>query len=406
MLSFSYTIDHSAVEDTPCPCGSGLSHGKCCGITGASALSGEIAAAINHNGKLDRGDLPSPVLAAIEQINHSPDLFPTRIDYDAGQVLLAKMSPRWYRESSFLEPNRIKGHCTVLASLDWLTGNPAPARWSATSLIFHTAFCGSTLMTRAVESLYHCMSLREPEPLSSLLDYTRERGYPDPAEDGATRSAYSTLFGLLSRSYHPEQGVLIKTSDKANALMPTLVNWRGATPVLFMYTPLSEFLAGCLRSAGRRQWIRERYLLMRPYAEELLGFGEEVVVADDAIGEMAALYWCYNLTLFYQAHEVASGHLYSLDFNAFLADPMNTLQATARAFGLSPLPDVDAAQALENVLGSYSKDTSLSYGVNAREAQIKKTSSKHPGHLKAGEALACALLGDRYPEGQLPGALA
>lgn len=402
-INYSFSID--IPQKIPCGCDSGYLQHECCGVAGATALTSAARASIDPGGNLDHGDLTPRLRSALDAIAVSPDLFPARFDFAARRVLFTKMSPRWYRESAFLEPNRVRGHCTLSASMDWVERAVAPARWEATSLVFHTAFCGSTLLTRALEAVYDCLALREPEALTTLRDYARTREHVNPAVDTATRVAYQTVFGLLSRGYHPEQGVVLKANDNATVLMPELVQWRNTAPVLFMYVPLREFLVGCLRAEKRREWIAARYRAMRPYAEQLLGFGAELVIADDAFGEMAAMYWSYNVALYHRARTDNAPNLRSLEFGVLLADPVGVLERVAGLFSLAPLPSVNAGQALDQLFSTHAKVDGKPYSPQARDAQIARTLDENPLHLHAAEALARRLLADSYPGDGLPGAV-
>jgi hypothetical protein len=144
---------------------------------------------------------------------------------------------------------------------------------------------------------------------------------------------------------------------------------------------------------------------MRPLAEKLLSFGDELVIKDDDYGEMSALYWSYNIALYYQAREHSNAQLHSLDFNVMLSDTKKSVEACAKIFALNALENVNPDQEIERVFGVYSKDTNFKYSPQQREASIEKTLDDNQVHLDAAEALAKKLLGERYPYGHLPGAI-
>jgi hypothetical protein len=210
---------------------------------------------------------------------------------------------------------------------------------------------------------------------------------------------------LLSRSYDPQQYVVIKTNDNANPLMIDLINWRNDLPILFMYTPLREFLVGCLKADNRRTWIKQRFNAVKSIAPSLLNTDNEFSLDDDAYGEMAAVYWSYNIALYHKAWQQSSQKIRSLDFNQMLARPRESVEACGRLFGLQPLAGVDHDSEINKLFGVYSKNSNLKYSPQQRSDDIQRILGNNAEHLAAAAKLARELLKDDYPETGLPGAL-
>ncbi|MCI0507403.1 MAG: hypothetical protein L0Z73_15020 [Gammaproteobacteria bacterium] len=241
-------------SDTGCPCESGLTFSGCCGVENRSAVSADISAVVSANGIIEKYKLTPQIQSAINLIHSNPDLFPARINFFESKAWFVKMSPRWYRESVFLDPGRIKGTFVIETDLTWLREVCERITWQLASFIFHTAFCGSTLMSQALDALFDCLPLREPEVLGNVLVYERPH-----AEAENQRTWLHCVLHLLSRRYEPDQAVVVKANDHANPLTLALAKSGYHVPMLFMYTPLSEFLAGCLKAKNRREWIAQRY---------------------------------------------------------------------------------------------------------------------------------------------------
>jgi hypothetical protein len=187
--------------------------------------------------------------------------------------------------------------------------------------------------------------------------------------------------------------------------MLDLVNGDYDVPILFMYTPLTEFLAGCLKADNRRQWIQNRYEAARVVAQQLFELSEPLAIAGDAWGEMAAVYWCYNVALYLQAHAADSHQVRSLDFNDLLADPLRRIDAGGRFFGLTSYYDQDSGQAVDSLFGVYSKNSAFRYNATQRSKDIEKVLSAYAQHGEAAETLARQLLAASYPDNGLPGRL-
>ncbi|MGD8639275.1 MAG: SEC-C domain-containing protein [Gammaproteobacteria bacterium] len=385
-------------SNNDCPCGSGFSYSDCCGAPGRNALNAPSLAFLSPDGIEGEESLTTALKSSIDNASLNPDLFPARINYFERKAWFVKMSPQWYGESVFLDPGRMKGTCVIGADLDWLQQTAERIAWQPTSYIFHTAFCGSTLMSQALSAVYDSLPVREPEVLGNLLVYLRSNAEPTDEHPGRIQQ----VLNLLSRRYVPEQPVVVKANDYANPFMPVLLDHQKAVPVLFMYTPFAEFLAGCLKADNRRQWIKQRFQAVQQFTSQVLSGEEGLQLEDDEFGKMAAVYWSYNVALFLQVQRAAPEQIRSLDFNTMLADPLAAVQCTATLFGLNARVDVNAQDEVDRLFGVYSKNSQFKYSPQQRNKDIVRILEANEQQLSAGEALAKKLLGNDYPEQGLP----
>ena len=373
-----------------CLCESGLKFSECCGVPGKTALNADLCA-----------KLTPQLQAAIDTIKTCPDLFPARIQFAQDKAYFVKMTPALFEQSVFLDPARMKGTCVIETNLAWLQNATNGIEVQAMPMIFHTAFCGSTLMSQALGSVYGCLSLREPELPGSIAAYLRSQN----ASAAEKNEWFERLMGLLSRRYEVDQPAMIKANDNANPLMIELLERKPDAPVLFMYTPLREFLSGCLKTESRRDWIRNRFNTNCSAAAHYLNMPEDFSLKEDAFSEMAAVYWSYNIAMFQEAWGIAPKNLRSLDFNDMLKDPMKALTACAELFQLRQRAEADPAVEIEKLFGVYSKNSKLNYSPQKRRDDIDKILEQNPSGLAAAEQLAKQLLGDDYPLAALPGGL-
>ncbi|MDT8384052.1 MAG: SEC-C domain-containing protein [Gammaproteobacteria bacterium] len=386
-------------SEMPCPCGSGLVYGACCGK--AERSQPHIVAAITTEGVVADEPLTAQLQEALEHIDASPALFPARVNFAEYQSYFIMMSPQTYRDSVFMDPGRIKGSCIIQTDLAWLRSACDKIAGQQTAFIFHTAFCGSTLMSQALDAAYHTLPIREPELLGNLLAYLR-----NPANSPQDKDAwYRRVMALLSRRFDAQQMAVVKANDYANPLMLAMIERHADAPLLFMHTPLQEFLAGCLKANNRKQWIAQRYAALRQPINQLLGLGPDFTVAEDAYGELAALYWSYNIALFHKAYRSMPARVRSLEFNHMLANPYTAVARCADWFGLMPIEGTTLEQAMAPLLGVYSKNSKFTYSPQQRDGEITALLSAHQAELAAAEELARKLLAADYPEDGLPGDL-
>jgi len=390
-------------KNDPCPCESDLPFNQCCGVPDRTAINADIISTVSHLDS-DTNKLTPRLRIALDNITTLPDLFPARINFFNDKAYFVKMSPRWYRESVFLDPARIKGTCVVQTDLKWLQTAADRINWLPTGLIFHTAFCGSTLMAQALDALFNCLPLREPEVLGNVLYYLRSKEPHVQYAETLEPHWLDRIMRLLSRRYEPQQVAVIKANDYANPLMIDLLHWRNDLPILFMYTPLEEFLAGCLKADNRRDWIRGRYKTLPAIAADI--FNMDIEPLDEhAYGEMAAVYWAFNVALYCNAWRRSAQKLRSLDFNAMLANPLESIHRCGDLFGLQPLAGVDSDCEINKLFGVYSKNSNFKYSPQQRNHDIQRVLKNHPDQLQAAEKLARLLLQGDYPDSNLSGNL-
>jgi len=394
----------------PCPCDSGLSYEHCCGITNRTALNADIVARLTTDGVETNGKLTTQMDTALESFATTPDLFPARFNFFQQKAWFVKMSPRWYSESVFLDPGRIRGTCIIESELECLQQITRDIAWQPSAYIFHTAFCGSTLMAQALDAVFNCLPLREPEVLGNLLVYINSQATDSSPEskqksEQDKRDWLDRILRLLSRRYAPGQAAVIKANDYANPMMIKLLECPHEIPVLFMYTPLAEFFAACLKADNRREWIRARYKLVSTDAARLLKLPAGLSINDDDYAQMAAVYWCFNIALYLQAWRRFPEKLYSLDFNAMLAQPRESIEACGRMFGLESLDDIDINEQINGLLGVYSKNSQFNYSPQQRTDDIRRLLAEYKTEMDTAERLAHQLLADNYPDDLLPGHL-
>ena len=227
----------------PCPCDSGLRYEQCCGVVNRTAGNADIVARLTNNGSIEtNGQLTAQMDTALNTFETTPDLFPARIDFFERKTWFVKMSPQWYSESVFLDPGRIRGSCVIEVELERLQQMTQGIAWQPSAYIFHSAFCGSTLMAQALDAIFSCLPLREPEVLGNLQTFIspQTKNTEQQKNDWLDR-----ILRLLSRRYISNQKTVIKTNDFANPMMIKLLDCPRDIPILFMYTPLPEFVAAC-----------------------------------------------------------------------------------------------------------------------------------------------------------------
>lgn len=234
----------------------------------------------------------------------------------------------------------------------------APLCW-----LFHSAFCGSTMLTHGFDLPGVASSLSEPVLLNDVVGL-RRRGAPSR---NVARIADVAL-RLLGRGYAGEKAVVIKPSNVANPLAELFLMLQPQAPAVFLYAPLETFLISVARKGLQcRLWVRE---LLEGYLREdfvSLGFAPGDYFRQSDL-QVAAVGWLAQHSNFARlADRLGPQRLRLLDADRMVADPATAVTAVARHFGLDLGPDGVADIVRGPAFNRHSKSGGA-YSAEARSA--------------------------------------
>lgn len=229
----------------------------------------------------------------------------------------------------------------------------APIGW-----LFHTSFCASTLLARALHVAPHTVALKEPLVLRRLADSRHAGTAIDPLIAPAVK--------LLARPWHPGGAVVVKPTHVAMSLAVDLLAAAPASRAVILTCGLREFLISNLKKPAESQakipLLVERALAATDFARRLPA---AALAPPDAICA-AGLQWAAQRE---HVHEVvdAVGHarVRVLDMADLLADLPAAVAECARWLALpipaGPLADHARAEGARNA-----KATQTPYGPERR----------------------------------------
>lgn len=197
------------------------------------------------------------------------------------------------------------------------------------TFIFHTAFCRSTLLVRALEMPGISTGLSEPGILTSIA-----------SAGTAGQAALVPAAHLLARPWGAQEAVFIKPTNHANMLAPALMRALPQARAVLMTNALPSFLAAVMRKGmmGRR-WGRQLYLEIMGYAGMDLGMdGREQFAMTDL--QATALAWFFNQRFLAALVANFGERVRVLDGDAFGREPAATL-AAVYAFAGKPVLQAD-----------------------------------------------------------------
>ncbi|HVQ24030.1 MAG TPA: hypothetical protein VMV01_02585, partial [Planctomycetota bacterium] len=249
----------------------------------------------------------------------------------------------------------------------------------APGFLFHAAFCGSTVLARALHDPPRAVALKEPRALMLLSHATLGL---EPGAMGAIRSTVAAGVRLLARPWSEGGRVLIKPTNAVNRIMPLLL---GAAPegrALLLHGDLEAFLYSCCRklpeAETRLRWMAQHLLAGTALAERLdipPGFQPNFI-------EACVLTWAATIEQYADAlARDETDRLRSLAREALDADPVRAVGACAEWLGLDAAPDGLRAR-VAGVFGRDAKHADRDYDAAARGRQQREMESAHGGVVR------------------------
>jgi len=298
--------------------------------------------------------------------------------YDESQDLIhfVRLTREEHRAVTFVTDEYISAEAPRLvlrrSDVAAAAGPPAPLHF-----IFHSAYCCSTVLARAVDIEGVSMGLKEPLILNDLVGWKR-RG-ADPRQLGAILDGVLTL---LARPFAPGEAVVVKPSNVLNGIAPGLLGARPQAKAILLHAPLPDFLRSVARKGlwGRR-WVRELFIGQLRDGMVDLGLGEQHYL-DLTDLQVAAAGWLAQHDMFNRLiGRFGPERVRALDSAALMARPGEAMAGLSDLFGLG----LDEA-AIEAVLAgpaftSHSK-SNAGFSATDRLAEQRDAAATHADEIE------------------------
>ena len=306
---------------------------------------------------------------------HDPHYLPFQLDLANGRVLFVRLDAQQRREAAFLDPRALppqpQGAWVPLSMLQ----APDPGNAVADGM-FHIGHCGSTLLSRLLDSWPEVEGLREPLPLRDLAAAWHS---PSPP-----RELLTTLMACWRRPLPPATRTAIKVTSSCNVLIEPLLRNGALHRAILLDMPLAAWLATLLKSEDS---VRDALAAFDERADVLRAHGIAIDgehAPRDAI-EACAMGWLAEHMRF---DALASGEFASrvlrVDFEDLLSLPEASLSRIAAHLSL----DADGvARALASpAWGRYSKAQQHGYGRDDRAHDLALAQQRFGAEIARGVA--------------------
>lgn len=315
---------------------------------------------------------PSPRDVALD-----PEWLPHTYDVE-GANLTSVLVPQAARPNlMFLSDEHFAGNFQKVAfpvaaiAAEALAASRAPMHF-----IFHTSFCCSTLLAKALDVPGVSTALKEPDVLINLANRLIR------SDDPSNRQRLELVLRLLERPPTRGETVIVKPTNFANRLVEPIMTVRPESRAILLYSDVETFIRSLLK---RGMWGR---ITARKLFNQLAGWSPlvssysaaEILEYTDV--QIAALAWLAQIHHFdAMARMFGPDRIMVLDSGALLADPAAALTKAQALFELN-LSDADSERIAGGpVFSKHSKFSERDYSAEAREQDHKAINEAHAEEL-------------------------
>lgn len=327
-----------------------------------------------------------------------PSLFVHQMDVNSDRLMLMKVEEEELRAASFLDQRLLEakpgeqprarqwGDFAHIASQTEDDG--VPARDDA-RFIFHIGHVGSTLLARLLGEAPDTLALREPQLLRQFAELRVVEGLPhSPWPPGRVAERLPLARKWLSRTFRPGQRALIKATSFVSDIAPDLIET--SRKAVFLTLRPERYLQTILAGAASRQELAflsgtRLQRLNRQLASE--AGAEPIKLWDLDEAKRAAMAWACEMTALNAAtraarEEGARENVLWQDFDAFLAEPGDTLAATAAHLEVGISEEQAHRWVQGPIMNRYSKAPEQGYSPQLREEVLEAAGREHENAIR------------------------
>lgn len=299
----------------------------------------------------------------------NPKWFPANYRALSDEFRMIRLDIQTIGQASFLDKRMQTSACSeIFCRIDSAQSAAAP------SFLFHTAFCGSTLLARALHSPLAAVSLKEP---SVLLDLSAASlSAPSNGTRALLDRRLATAMTLLSRPWTAGGRVLIKPTNQVNRLILEMLGIQSKSRGVLLYSSLEEFVISCFKKLPLSE-TRVRWMAQHLLADSELSVRLDIPPLHPfTLPESCVFAWYAQMERYAKALDADdSDRLRTLDMATMLASPLETVRAAALWLDLGFCPDSFERQ-VAAVFERDSKATGVQYNSSNRALEKKAVVEK------------------------------
>jgi hypothetical protein len=240
-------------------------------------------------------------------------------------------------------------------------------------MIFHSAYCCSTLLTQVFDIPGTAFGFKEPQVLNDVVGLQLRR-----RDARQVAAAMDVALLLLARPLGPGETNVIKPSNLLNPLIPLLTAMRPDIRGVLLHAPLDVFLTSIARKEIEgRAWVRQlMWDFIRMGQAARFGFTEEDLYRQTDL-QVGALGWLAQQAMFAEATTKHAGFR-TIDSEALISRPVECLRRLKGLFELDYDPEATASGP---AFRTHSKDRS-NYSPEQRKLERDRGKSLHAREIE------------------------
>jgi hypothetical protein len=320
-----------------------------------------------------KGPMSAP---ALRDVVLNPEWIPHTYDAAGENLTFVDVPRRAHAELTFLSDEDFAGRFAKAifpaASVALETEN---AERAPIHFVFHTSFCGSTLLARALDIPGVSTALREPDILINLANRLVR------SDDGSNRQRVEVVLRLLERPFAPGERVIVKPTNFANRLLEPLLTMRPSSRAVLLYSDVETFLRSLLkRGMFGRIFGRRMFAQLSGWSPLSFGYGTAELLQQTDV-QIAALAWLMQVHHFDSIARAFSERAIVVDSATLAASPADVIEQAQSLFGLGLGRRQVEEIASGPVFSKHSKFSDRDYDSAARDEEHRAASEAHAEEL-------------------------
>lgn len=313
-----------------------------------------------------------PVSPGIEWSD--PSWYPADLDIRGDRLAMLHIDRRVVEESTFMD-TRIAADLRQSIAVDAAAVPGGPAGIPPVAWLFHTSFCCSTLLAKALHDHPQTVVYREPLVLRRLADARHE---------GRALGHWPvTCTNLLARPWTPGGRVIIKPTHASLNIAQALMNATPDSRALVLTSSLQDFLVSNIKKTAETQARIPALVEMALTAGEFHRRLPPQALSPPSLIAAAGLQWAAQRELLLDiAEQSGSNRVAVLDAEWLLADIDDAVNRAQAWWDLVADPKRRGAR-LAEVAHRHAKLGTREYGPQARAHEVALVSRLHAPTLQA-----------------------
>lgn len=304
----------------------------------------------------------------------NPEWLPHTYNVDGQSLTFVEVSRAARSQLRFLFDEHFNDNFTkTIVPFEAIVTAIDPAPRAPIHFVFHTSFCGSSLLARALEMPGIVSAMREPAILINLANRLIS------SNDQANADRLELALRLLERPFLPGESVITKQSNFANRLIDPALRARPASRAVLLYSDLDTYLISLLkRGMWGRILGRKLFNNLTRWAPLKLEFeAAEILELTDM--QVASLAWLMHIHQFGILAKEFGPRIMLLESSQMFAAPAATLHQVMSFFQLGRTEQEAEAVAAGPIFAKHSKFSDRDYSVEERQRdseQVEKANSE------------------------------